>query len=326
MSNLAADGGDEEAAVVAEGPPATQEWWSWGAGTEGQLATGDLVDHHSPQPLPSKTIISHIACGGAHAVALTDEGKVMSWGRGGCGQLGHGDRKNCLKPKFVEAVEGITVCDVSAGWSHSGFVSDTGCLFTCGDGSFGQLGHGDYQSHCYPVQVQHVVSKHVTQIACGMRHSLVLVKGPSENIVYAFGSGRRGQLGASLNGSRSSCLPVIVNELENHGIAHIYANGDHSAALSANGSLYTWGRGYSGVSDTCVPQMLDFPFKISEVALGWDHALLLTDARELFMLGGIRHGMLSGPQQKSMGQQMPLARCTSSDVHLFSTKYLFLVG
>lgn len=54
---------------------------------------------------------------------------------------------------------------------------DDGCLFTCGDGSFGQLGHGDSQSHCSPVEVSYFASKHVEQIACGMRHSLVLLKG-----------------------------------------------------------------------------------------------------------------------------------------------------
>lgn len=54
---------------------------------------------------------------------------------------------------------------------------DSGRLFTCGDGSFGQLGLGDFSSHCYPVEVSCFASKHVGQIACGMRHSLVLLKG-----------------------------------------------------------------------------------------------------------------------------------------------------
>ena len=56
-------------------------------------------------------------------------------------------------------------------------VLDTGCLFTCGDGSFGQLGHGDCNSHCSPLKVSYFDSKHVDKIACGMRHSLVLMKG-----------------------------------------------------------------------------------------------------------------------------------------------------
>lgn len=55
--------------------------------------------------------------------------------------------------------------------------SDSGSLFTCGDGSFGQLGHGDYESHSSPTRVLFFASKHAKKIACGMRHSLVLSKG-----------------------------------------------------------------------------------------------------------------------------------------------------
>lgn len=53
--------------------------------------------------------------------------------------------------------------------------SDTGLLFTCGDGSFGQLRHGGYKSQCTPVKISYFSSKHVDP--CGMRHSLVLLKG-----------------------------------------------------------------------------------------------------------------------------------------------------
>lgn len=59
--------------------------------------------------------------------------------------------------------------------------SDKGSLFTCGDGSFGQLGHGDNKSHCSPVKVSYFINKYVEQIACGMRHSLVLLKGKLQN-------------------------------------------------------------------------------------------------------------------------------------------------
>lgn len=62
---------------------------------------------------------------------------------------------------------------------------DSGCLFSCGDGSFGQLGHGDYRSHCSPVKVSYFVNKHVRQVACGMRHSLVLLRGKHVmNLLY----------------------------------------------------------------------------------------------------------------------------------------------
>lgn len=78
-------------------------------------------------------------------------------------------------------------------------ISDGGCVFTCGDGSFGQLGHGDYRTHCSPVRVSYFVNKHVEQIACGMRHSLVLLKGNCMlNLVYC-----------CFNGLCCVCLPFF---------------------------------------------------------------------------------------------------------------------
>lgn len=59
------------------------------------------------------------------------------------------------------------------------FCSDEGHLFTCGDNSFGQLGTGDNQSYNLPVEVLFFASKHVEEIACGMRHTLALVTGKS---------------------------------------------------------------------------------------------------------------------------------------------------
>ncbi|KAI3920543.1 hypothetical protein MKW92_041956 [Papaver armeniacum] len=279
--------------------------WSWGAGTDGQLGTSKLQDEHLPQLIHSlnyvANTISQLACGGAHVIALTgNDGKVFTWGRGTTGQLGHGEETNCLNPKPVKFLETIFMSHVSAGWNHSGFVSDSGKVYTCGDGSFGQLGHGDYESHHLPVEVSYFDSKHVEQIACGMRHSLVLLKGQSGAQIYGFGSGKRGQLGVSINRIKIvSNLPQAVKGLEKVEIRNIYANGDHSAAASADGHVYTWGRGFSGQSDAYHPEILSSPLKFSKVALGWNHALLLTDAKEVYMLGGKYHGMLSDPGKMS---------------------------
>lgn len=103
-----------------------EEIWSWGAGTEGQLGTGKLQDEHKPQLIHSLSSfgpISHLSCGGAHVIALTNGGRVLTWGRGTSGQLGHGEMVNCLHPKSVESLEGIFIKHASAGWNHSGFVS-----------------------------------------------------------------------------------------------------------------------------------------------------------------------------------------------------------
>lgn len=51
-----------------------QQVWSWGAGTDGQLATGRLQDEDSPQLIRSLSAygpIVSLSCGGAHVIALS---------------------------------------------------------------------------------------------------------------------------------------------------------------------------------------------------------------------------------------------------------------
>ncbi|KAL1550975.1 HECT-type E3 ubiquitin transferase [Salvia divinorum] len=274
--------------------------WSWGAGTDGQLATGSLQDEIIPRFIRSLSAygpIVSLSCGGAHVIALTPGGRVLTWGRGTSGQLGHGESVSSSQANVVKELEGFVITHVSAGWNHSGFVSETGAIFTCGDGSFGQLGHGDSNSQLYPRQVAYFASKPVEQVACGMRHTLVLLAGNVEHPVYGFGSGKRGQLGISTDNVKSTSLPQITLGLENLKIISIHANGDHSSALSADGSLYTWGRGFRGALDTYIPCLSDVAFPVSKVALGWNHALLLSREGDVFMLGGDRHGALSDPQK-----------------------------
>ncbi|KAJ0095166.1 hypothetical protein Patl1_16313 [Pistacia atlantica] len=308
----------EEIEVIqsSESKEEEQRVWSWGAGTDGQLGTGCLQDELSPQLLHLPFSISTLACGGAHVLALTSCGRVFSWGRGTSGQLGRGDMVNSSYPKPISFFDGYSVTQLSAGWSHSGFVSDSGCLFTCGDGSFGQLGHGDYSSHCSPVKVSYFTNNNVQQIACGMRHSLVLLKDCLGNQVYGFGSGKRGQLGISKDKIRLVSLPQVTNGFEDVEIVGISANGDHSASLSANGHLYTWGKGFNKTSDSYIPQCLSSSLCFSKTALGWNHTLLLTVTRwymtcswqssisvagdgEVFMFGGSNHGVLSDPEKMS---------------------------
>ncbi|XP_019433360.1 PREDICTED: ultraviolet-B receptor UVR8 [Lupinus angustifolius] len=286
-----------------------QRIWSWGAGTEGQLGTNKLQDEHLPQLIhqPSLSSVSDLACGGAHVIALTSGGKVMSWGRGNSGQLGHGEVvSNSLYPKIVTSLNAYFITHVSAGWSHSAFVSDSGCLFTCGDGSFGQLGHGDYTSHCTPLKVSFFANQHVAQVACGMRHSLVLLKDGSQNQVYGFGSGKRGQLGVSKDKIKSINLPQVISAFEDAEIVQIAANGDHSASLSVDGHLYTWGRGFKGFEDVHSPQCLNSSLNFSKATLGWNHALALTGEGEVYMLGGNHLGVLSDHQSINRPKQIPV--------------------
>lgn len=53
-------------------------------------------------------------------------------------------------------------------------------------------------------------------------------------------------------------------------------NSSSCVFASANGHLYTWGKGFDNTPDVHCPQCLPSSSQFSKVALGWNHALLLT--------------------------------------------------
>uniref|UniRef100_A0ACD5W246 Uncharacterized protein n=2 Tax=Avena sativa TaxID=4498 RepID=A0ACD5W246_AVESA len=290
--------------------------WTWGAGTDGQLGHGGFQDHHLPQPLllppRCRGRVSFVSGGGAHAIALTSDGEVFTWGRGTHGQLGHGNVENIPHPKFVKFFENYTITCVSTGWNHSGFVTDSGQLFMCGEGSFGQLGTGDNQSRNLPFEVPFFTTKHVEKLAFGMRHSLVLLKG---NSVYGFGSARRGQVGKSASKNQKFYnIPRLIDGFRNCKIVNLYANGDHSAALDESGQLYIWGRSLVGEHDDDQPRAAFPSLSISQVALGWHHALVLSGG-ELYTIGAYRHQKRDPDVSEKAVVQQPNLTTTSSNHH-----------
>ena len=148
-------------------------------------------------------------------VALTTEGLVFTWGEGKKGQLGHGQVLEysyqhvfvmCLKytcstysqvenwrsrPTCVEALKGKAITRVAAGNGFSVFASDNGIVMTCGDGSFGALGHGDWNSSARPMLIEQLLSVDVVGVGAGTEH-VVVVGGQGD--VYAWGRGQGGFL------------------------------------------------------------------------------------------------------------------------------------
>lgn len=180
----------------------------------------------------------------------------------------------------------------------------------CGDGSFGQLGTGDNQPRNLPFEVPSFTTKHIEKLALGMRHSLVLLK---DNSVYGFGSARRGQVGKSASKNQKFYnIPRLIDGFPNCKIVNLYANGDHSASLDESGQLYIWGRALVGEHDNDQPQAAFPSLSISQVALGWHHALVLSGG-ELYTIGAYRHQKRDpGGSENAVVQQLNLTTTSSS--------------
>lgn len=66
--------------------------------------------------------------------------QVFSWGGGGSGQLGLGDRRSRAVPTCLEGLWALPVVAIAAGAVHSAAVTASGHAFVWGSNHYGQLG------------------------------------------------------------------------------------------------------------------------------------------------------------------------------------------
>ena len=105
-----------------------------------------------------------------HIIALSVDGVAISWGCGGDGQLGHGDRAHVAQPKAIRALS--NVCVIATGYSHSLAITSDGTLWSWGSNSFNQLGHGNDGSELLPRRLEALAGKRMCAAAAGYTHSL----------------------------------------------------------------------------------------------------------------------------------------------------------
>lgn len=122
-------------------------------------------------------------------------------------QLGHGDVNILDSPAIVEALSGIKVKKIAVGGWHSLALSEFGDLYAWGWNDTGQLGiiekknNETLKSCSVPTLVDIFedgveIMKNVVDIACGSRHSAVLLE---DETVWTAGNNKYGQLGFSVD-------------------------------------------------------------------------------------------------------------------------------
>ena len=134
--------------------------WAWGHGLSGQLGLGDTQNSLVPVWVGAEeefggSPVLMAACGNSHTLAVTKAGTLWSWGVGDDGRLGHNDDNNRLVPTQVEAQHfgRAKIVSAAAGESHSGAVTQHGCLYTWGQGT--RVGEEDEEDHQVPLGLGH---------------------------------------------------------------------------------------------------------------------------------------------------------------------------
>ncbi|KAI3354346.1 hypothetical protein L3Q82_018869, partial [Scortum barcoo] len=264
-------GQDHCLAVCASG-----QVFSWGAKENGQLGMLPQFNHRPRQvlclqvPIPLPIPVIQVACGSSHSLALTKGGDVFSWGLNSHGQLGLGkDVSLQHTPVLVTALTGVAVTQISAGATHTLFLTLSGLVYCCGANKSGQLGLNrvDVNGRFNICMVPALSRLAISFISCGEAHSAVLTK---DGEVFTFGEGRHGQLGH--NSSDDEQRPRLVNGLDGPA-SQIACGRHHTLVLSSSGQLWAFGSGVKGqigtgqTEDSLTPTVVQLPSTDSTAAV-----------------------------------------------------------
>ncbi|KAI0242379.1 hypothetical protein LSAT2_013651 [Lamellibrachia satsuma] len=205
--------GDKEVTKLAAHPEgkhflalsADGDVYSWGNGDGGRLGHGDNNSYEVPtlvMTLSGKQTTT-ITCGSTYSAAITSLGELYTWGRGSYGRLGHGGSDDQMIPTPVLALKGQRVIDVACGSGDAQTlaVTQSGAVYSWGDGDYGKLGRGGSDGCKTPKVIEKLQGKEVTRVFCGSQFSLALTK---TGALYTWGKGDNHRLGFH---ERGPCPP-----------------------------------------------------------------------------------------------------------------------
>ena len=290
----------------------------WGLNGSGQLGFDGVSQNNYPIEITSffdlknDEIITDIALGFYHSMALTSHGRIFSWGYNNNGQLGNGDFADSYIPMDITPLFDLdneeTIISLEAGSFHSGALTSNGRLFMWGAQDSGALGNGEsVYGLSYPTDITPNLdlnqNEHVVLLSLGSYSSVAVT---SSNRIFSWGLNNDGQLADGSNTSKFIPQDVTANFglLLDESIVLVKMGPYHGLLTTSNSRVFTWGRNNSGqLGDNSSENSL-LPVDISsniyllpgdsfvDAGLGMSHTLLLSQQGRVFAFGSGNSGQL----------------------------------
>ena len=214
---------------------------------------------------------------------------------------------------------------LSAGRTHCALIKN-GLLYLWGRPDFGVLGNSNSSIETNPMLVSffsETLALSVRDASCGANHTLVL----TDYGCFAFGSSKYGQLGLGQLVEQTH-HPTLIQTLVNHKIVAIYCGQYHSLAISAQGTLYSWGWGVHGqlghgsAENVFVPKKVKAlkTKKIVSAVGGYSHSLALDSNGIVYSWGSSDFGQLGFGNKKKHSIPKPLV-CLNKKIEHISGSY-----
>lgn len=225
-------------------------------------------------------------------------GDLFCCGQNSYGELGLGDdieRRRMTKVSLA----GWDVKQVSSGNEILCIVSTAGTLLTCGLNKSGQCGHGHFEERIMQLRPVKALSSHRVNyiaVANGSEHMIAITDG---GLAYSWGYNDRGQLGHGTTTSKIH-TPTLIEALQEQCAITAGVSYHHSAVVTDDGSLYTFGMndcGQLGI-DSLQHQSIPQPVaglegtEVKSVACGLYHTVVCTSIGEVYSFGKNDYGQL----------------------------------
>lgn len=269
--------------------------WVWGESRYSALGTGHNEDQLTPVLIQSLShlIVSFIACGTQHSMAITNKGEVYTWGSGRQGQLGTGISGYCPAPKLVEILQNKGVFTGTCGEDFSAVISEIGEVYTWGSNDSGKLGLGHVSDQIFPRVIPDLID--IKELSAGVSHMAAVSQ---DGVVYMWGGGFNGKL---CNDSSDNCYsPCQIHSKTLRRYSKVSCGSYHSLLLDDQGIVYGCGRAdlLCERFDVLKPK----PITLLEgryyrfISASEEHSFVISTEIETFVWGINKHGKLGLPE------------------------------
>jgi alpha-tubulin suppressor-like RCC1 family protein len=285
--------------------------WTWGNNGQGQLGTNDITDRSTPvTTFAGGTNWKQVECGKFHSIvsnafvaAIKTDGTLWTWGANPQGQLGTNGGGNKSTPVTTFA-GGTNWKQCSSGNNQCTAIKTDGTLWTWGLQTLGRLGNATTSGNALTPVTTFAGGTDWKQVSSGGYH-IAAIK--TDGTLWTWGNNFQGQQGTNDTTQRSTPVTTFSGGTN---WKQVSGGNTHTAAIKTDGTLWTWGSGFSGQLGTNDTTNRSTPVTTfaggtnwKQVSGGANHTAALSDDgtnKELYLFGLNTDSQLGFPSNANL--------------------------
>ncbi|KDO29266.1 hypothetical protein SPRG_19926 [Saprolegnia parasitica CBS 223.65] len=258
-----------------------------------------LFEHSKPS-LSGDDAMSGLGHLNAEPEEVYEDVELFACGQNNYGELCLGHCNSTSKLEHVPLFTSKSVKQMTGGNEVLAVVMRDGVVYTCGLNKSGQCGNGTFEERVVlatPVRSLSGIPISMVAAANGCEHMIAVAVDGS---AYSWGYNDRGQLGLGSTISKSHTPKLIESLHEKYLIVSAGVSYHHSAVVTSNGELLTFGMndcGQLGLDHTQhqhTPQLVDALSSqvVTKVSCGLYHTVIITASGDVYTCGKNDYGQL----------------------------------